>query len=1394
VNAENRCPACDAELAANAPRGLCPDCLLKQGLQTTPLPSGGQANADFVPPTPAGLAPCFPDLEILELVGRGGMGMVYKARQKRLDRFVALKILSPKIGQDPAFAERFAREARAMAMLNHPHIVAVYDFGQTTSPLPSSLRSVPGEGQDGSSLPSPSGRGTHERVPGGEGGLYYFLMEFVDGLNLRRLLDTGKLAPEEALAIVPQICDALQYAHDHGVVHRDIKPENVLLDKEGRVKIADFGIAKLVGREAQGTALTGAGQIVGTPQYMAPEQIEHPLQVDHRADIYSLGVVFYQMLTGELPIGRFAPPSKRVQIDVRLDEVVLRALEKEPEQRYQQASQLKTRVETIAQTRPRDATPSPFPTGASGEIGPEAAAGPWPRPRFSRLAIAGAVCAPFFLGVLAWLLATLRPAPGPEPLPAPPLQQVLNAIGMLLVVVICASGFAAPFGTTILGLVSLRQIRRSAGRLYGLGLALFDAMLYPLLVLDWFIAVFCIEVTMVLRQAGGHYGGGEPDWPLVTVLTVPIAAAVDFFLVRAAWRAVRGSVNDAQKQQDRSHSAPAHAEIAQQTNAVNHHATIAYVGLTLAMVSFFVLIATLSIGDSVHWFNPEVVGFGAFAIAILALILGAIARKTLPGKITLGFGGAPLCFFLVLLLWTGSGRIPAPPKPEDAKPEIRAPATGSRVGDGSESDEGISKVHAEKQEFVGSAPRTTDSGSPAAELKALQGQQAIATQGKPAPPAGASEQYGAVSNPVGAEVQKTASSGAEAGTAVFGPVIERLLESAVSGKSAIDLDTGKLYTGPQVVKEFKELDHWMKATGVDALGMTGPAVRGLGGFDMVALAVENDRWNLSVAELKATLATGKPGTPQMIGKGGLPATYLFKTREGGMGVLQIVGFSDKPRGVSIRYKLVRKPVPAAAVAMFDSGKAQRVQIVQSLANARDEQTLQRVQSEMKANSKEFEALLQGTVAEIPMFEQHERLEAYNRALREKDKQEMERLRKEMESAAAAFERLIHGTEGRSPILREDTQGKPGQQADARGPVLIYEVDPASAPAGMSASDFDKLLKAIDRRLNSGPEKLARPRKLDDGRIEVAMLRNNDADRQRVQRLLARSGTLEFRILASNRQDKAVIEQARRDPSKAEVLDSSGKRLAWWVPVKAGEENSFAADPVVARRSKKQDHRDITEILVVTDSCNVTGTCLTKAEASADNSGPPCINFTFNDAGGKLFAKLTGGHLPDASTNFRYRLGIILDGELDSAPCIMSTISERGAITGSFSKEDIADLVDILNAGSLPVRIRLVRRSNPAAALDHLKQIAVAMYYYDTNHHFPPAVLYAPDGKERSTMESITDGPSCTILLVEAKRNIPWTKPADIPYDPHKLLPALGGYSEGGFHEEGELSSVPSCPL
>ncbi len=287
----------------------------------------------FVPPDPAALSAILPDLEFLALIGQGGMGAVYRARQKRLDRIVAVKVLPQELGQDPAFAARFEREALALARLNHPHLVTIHDVGRA-------------------------------------GGWCYLVMEFVDGASLRQVMRTGQLAPAEALALVPQLCDALQYAHDAGVVHRDIKPENILLDQRGRVKIADFGLAKLAdpagkdGSDAtRAAALTATGSVLGTVHYMAPEQVEGSRTVDHRADIFSLGVVIYEMLTGSLPLGRFEPPSRRVQIDVRLDEVVLRALEKDPDKRYQKASQVQQAVDAAGRPEPAPASPpAPPPT------------------------------------------------------------------------------------------------------------------------------------------------------------------------------------------------------------------------------------------------------------------------------------------------------------------------------------------------------------------------------------------------------------------------------------------------------------------------------------------------------------------------------------------------------------------------------------------------------------------------------------------------------------------------------------------------------------------------------------------------------------------------------------------------------------------------------------------------------------------------------------------------------------------------------------------------------------------------------------------------------------------------------------------------------------------------
>jgi serine/threonine protein kinase len=306
---ENHCSVCQAPIPAGAPEGLCPKCVLG-GVALASAPEDGDPTVGRDVPSIERVAAAFPQLEVLGLLGRGGMGFVFKARQPHLDRLVALKLLPEDLALKSHFTERFNREARALAKLNHPNIVTIFDFGRA-------------------------------------GGFFFLIMEYVNGVNLRQAMLAEKFSQTEALGIVPKICDALQYAHEQGVLHRDIKPENILLDLKGHVKLADFGIAKLVGEDPKSLTLTGTGAALGTPHYMAPEQVDRPGTVDHRADIYSLGVVFYEMLTGELPIGRFAAPSFKIPMDHRIDEIVLRALERERELRQKDAHELKTQVEHV---------------------------------------------------------------------------------------------------------------------------------------------------------------------------------------------------------------------------------------------------------------------------------------------------------------------------------------------------------------------------------------------------------------------------------------------------------------------------------------------------------------------------------------------------------------------------------------------------------------------------------------------------------------------------------------------------------------------------------------------------------------------------------------------------------------------------------------------------------------------------------------------------------------------------------------------------------------------------------------------------------------------------------------------------------------------------------------
>lgn len=461
VNMARKCGKCGAPLTPDAPEGLCPRCLMALNLASqteAPGADAGPGGTQVVPPKPEPPPPLeeiarhFPQLEILECLGRGGMGVVYKARQPRLNRFVALKILAREKEKDPRFAERFTREAQALARLNHPNIVTVYDFGEAN-------------------------------------GLYYLLMEYVDGMSLRQLLQSRKLAPEEALAIVPAICEALQYAHQLGIVHRDIKPENILMDKQGRVKIADFGIAKLLGTNGRVESLTGEQGVVGTPHYMAPEQVEKPSIVDHRADIFSLGVVFYEMLTGELPLGKFAPPSKMVHMDVRLDEVVLHALEKEPERRYQQVSQVKTDVETIAnseapgpQTAPPRSPPA-MPVSAASGIGDALRQVKGPGTGLVVTAILNWVAIPLILLITMFVASRKGLATVPMllvPLSALVLSSIILVAGLkmkrlqayglavagsiLAILVSPANLIGLPIGIWALVVLSQRQVREAFGK------------------------------------------------------------------------------------------------------------------------------------------------------------------------------------------------------------------------------------------------------------------------------------------------------------------------------------------------------------------------------------------------------------------------------------------------------------------------------------------------------------------------------------------------------------------------------------------------------------------------------------------------------------------------------------------------------------------------------------------------------------------------------------------------------------------------------------------------------------------------------------------------------------------------------------------------------------------
>ncbi len=290
----------------------------------TPEVSAPPVPGHTPPPAPGGPAESeatfvarpvhIPGYEMVELLGRGGMGEVWRARQLSLSRYVAIKILARNLSADGEFIARFDKEASALAALSHPNIVQIID------------------------------RGVAE-------GTFYFAMELVEGRSLREMIGANRMPPDEALRIVAQICRAMDYAHERGVVHRDLKPENILVDGQGNVKVADFGLAAMARADPR-LNVTRASTAMGTLHYMAPEQRRDAHAVDGRADVYSVGVILYELLTGEVPMGRFKLPSARVTgVDGRVDAIIEKALEPEPAARYARASLVIRDIEGLITTQ-----------------------------------------------------------------------------------------------------------------------------------------------------------------------------------------------------------------------------------------------------------------------------------------------------------------------------------------------------------------------------------------------------------------------------------------------------------------------------------------------------------------------------------------------------------------------------------------------------------------------------------------------------------------------------------------------------------------------------------------------------------------------------------------------------------------------------------------------------------------------------------------------------------------------------------------------------------------------------------------------------------------------------------------------------------------------------------
>ena len=954
------CPSCGAVIPAKAPQGICPKCLMAAALATDAGQTGGKRPE---PPSLERLAAAFPQLDVIEFIGQGGMGAVYKARQKQLDRIVALKVLPPGIGGDPSFAERFTREAKALAKLLHPNIVALFEFGQAD-------------------------------------GIYYLLMEYVDGVSLGQLLRASRVSAREALAIVPQICDALQYAHDQGIVHRDIKPENILLDRRGRVKVADFGLAKLVGAGAGRAGsplpavasqmgdgahgvtrptdgLTDAGKIMGTPNYMAPEQVEHPAEVDHRADIYALGVVFYQMLTGELPGKRMEPPSKKVQIDVRLDEVVMRALEKDPGRRYSQASVLKTQVETIA-TEMEGPNDSPAPARGRDYRtrqtlfglplvhvvwGIDPATG---RPRVAKgiLAVGPAAFGVIAVGFSAWGLFPCGLIAGgfwPVGLFAVGFGAVglaaagFQAVGLLVVAFWHAVGLVAA-GPSPIGLEKIVVGKGMVGILFVLATltawlmdrlirAIGSATALPATVVvksrqSWWtwsplqsqeVGGICTHLTKAERNHLSVLGLLSSAWIVGTGFGVPAFIRSNSgsgkWIVALVWM-ILFAVSIPMLQRMVRHFLCSTAWARERGFAPEHLRLFSFSGGNLWKVCAF-----LALGLGLVFAQSKLFTHLSGISELSASLKENAARTT-----------------------ELSSRLAARAKSLQgtwSSPDIEASGTGwsSLVIHGSNLD-----FHSKDTNYwfkasfslredtnpkqliavITEGPDPQDVGKTANAIYQIQDGTLIIAVNEPGDPAvpASFDAPGADKFVFKQQANRPLASSLAPGAGRleggFGPLMERTLNlSEPEQDMFLSFETGKLMAEPggrlntpepEKLRVADEALTWARSSGADILirfcvGQTGPASPVevpqllLRSLDMAIVVTNTEAWDGLSSEAIATAVRSAPEHNwwQQLGWGSLTTrehAFLFRTRQGDAGILLVTGYTDKPRSVKLRYKLV----------------------------------------------------------------------------------------------------------------------------------------------------------------------------------------------------------------------------------------------------------------------------------------------------------------------------------------------------------------------------------------------------------------------------------------------------------------------------------------------------------